>query len=50
MRRLVREITQLTTSPPEGIRIITNEEDILDFTGVILGPGAFPSRPLYPVT
>ena len=38
-RRLVREIKQLQTEPPEGIRITTDEENILDVTGIIQGPG-----------
>lgn len=39
MRRLMREISELKKSPPEGIRIITSEENILDVTGIIEGPG-----------
>lgn len=39
MRRLMREISELKNSPPEGIRIVTNEENILDVTGIIEGPG-----------
>lgn len=38
-RRLLREIRQLQTEPPEGIRISTDDEDILDVTGIIQGPG-----------
>ncbi|KAG6849376.1 hypothetical protein H0H93_008980 [Arthromyces matolae] len=38
LRRLMREITELKKSPPEGIRIQTSEEDILDVTGIIQGP------------
>jgi len=32
----------LRTSPPDGIRITTNEEDILDFVGIIAGPEGTP--------
>lgn len=39
MRRLMREISELKKSPPEGIRIVTSEENILDVTGIIEGPG-----------
>lgn len=39
MRRLMREISELKNSPPEGIRIVTSEENILDITGIIEGPG-----------
>ncbi|KAG9311098.1 ubiquitin-conjugating enzyme/RWD-like protein [Chiua virens] len=42
MRRLMREITELRNNPPEGIRIVTNEENILDVTGVIEGPEGTP--------
>jgi ubiquitin-conjugating enzyme E2 S len=40
-RRLIREITELKKSPPEGIRIQNNEDDsnILDVVGIIQGPG-----------
>lgn len=41
-RRLVREIRQLQTEPPEGIRISTDDEDILDVTGIIQGPAGTP--------
>lgn len=39
MRRLMREVATLRTSPPDGLRIVTNEEDILDIVGIIAGPG-----------
>jgi hypothetical protein len=39
MRRLMREITELKNSPPEGIRISTSEDNMLDVTGIIEGPG-----------
>ncbi|KIJ18133.1 hypothetical protein PAXINDRAFT_167405 [Paxillus involutus ATCC 200175] len=42
MRRLMREISQLKNSPPEGIRIVTSEENILDVTGIIEGPEGTP--------
>ncbi|KAG6902653.1 hypothetical protein C0995_013778, partial [Termitomyces sp. Mi166 len=42
LRRVMREITELKKSPPEGIRIQTNEEDMLDITGVIQGPESTP--------
>ncbi|KAG9035719.1 hypothetical protein FRB95_010784 [Tulasnella sp. JGI-2019a] len=41
-RRLMREIKQLKTEPQEGIRIITDEENILDVTGIIQGPDGTP--------
>lgn len=41
-RKIVKEINQLRTEPPEGIRIRTNEENMLDVTGVIAGPEGTP--------
>ncbi|KAG8858922.1 hypothetical protein FRB96_004742 [Tulasnella sp. 330] len=41
-RRLMREIKQLKTEPQEGIRIITDEENMLDVTGIIQGPDGTP--------
>ena len=40
MRRLMRELNELQTSPPEGVRVSTSEENMLDVTGIIQGPGA----------
>jgi len=42
MRRLMREISELKNSPPEGIRIVTSDENILDVTGIIEGPEGTP--------
>ena len=39
VRRLMRELKELRTSPPEGIRIQLNEESVLDVVGIIEGPG-----------
>lgn len=41
-RRLLREIKQLKSEPQEGIRIVTDEENILDVTGIIQGPDGTP--------
>lgn len=38
----MRELTELKKSPPEGIRIQTSEEDMLDVTGIIEGPEGTP--------
>lgn len=38
----MRELTELKKSPPEGIRIQTSEEDMLDVTGIIQGPEGTP--------
>lgn len=40
MRRLMRELTELKKSPPEGIRVQTSDDNMLDVTGIIQGPGA----------
>lgn len=45
MRRLMRELTELKKSPPEGIRVQTSEDNMLDVTGIIEGPGE-DARPL----
>lgn len=42
MRRVMRELSELKKSPPEGIRIQTSEEDMLDVTGIIEGPEGTP--------
>jgi ubiquitin-protein ligase len=39
MRRLMQEIASLQNEPKEGIRIQTDEANILDVTGIIEGPG-----------
>ncbi|KAL4265526.1 ubiquitin-conjugating enzyme family protein [Pleurotus pulmonarius] len=42
MRRLMRELTELKKSPPEGIRVQTSEDNMLDVTGIIEGPEGTP--------
>ena len=39
MRQIIKEIKDLTTNPPEGIKMIPNEEDLSDFQAAIDGPG-----------
>lgn len=39
MRRLMKEIAQLKNEPLEGIRVSSPDEDMLDVTGIIEGPG-----------
>ncbi|KAG8715619.1 hypothetical protein FRC08_010331 [Ceratobasidium sp. 394] len=41
-RKIVKEISQLRSEPPEGIRVVTNEENMLDVTGIIAGPEGTP--------
>ncbi|KAL4071694.1 ubiquitin-conjugating enzyme/RWD-like protein [Scleroderma yunnanense] len=38
----MRELNELKSNPPEGIRVVTNEEDMLDVTGIIEGPEGTP--------
>lgn len=45
MRRLMRELNGLKNDPPEGIRIVTSDENMLDLTGIIEGPGVHPQKP-----
>ena len=40
----MRELTELKTNPPEGIRVVTNEDNMLDVLGIIQGPGTRPVR------
>lgn len=42
LRRVMREVNDLKKTPPEGIRVQTSEEDILDITGIIQGPEGTP--------
>jgi Ubiquitin-conjugating enzyme len=35
----MRELSELENNPPEGIRVQTSDEDMLDVTGIIEGPG-----------
>ena len=35
----MKELNELRTNPPEGIRVVTNEDNMLDVTGIIEGPG-----------
>jgi ubiquitin-conjugating enzyme E2 S len=41
IRRIMRELAELQTNPTEGIRVVSNEDDMLDVTGIIKGPGTF---------
>jgi len=38
----MRELNELQNSPPEGIRVVTNEDNMLDVTGLIEGPEGTP--------
>jgi len=42
LRRVMRELSELEKNPPEGIRVQTSDEDMLDVTGIIEGPDGTP--------
>ena len=39
IKRISKEMLELTDSPPEGIKLYINEEDITDVQATIQGPG-----------
>ena len=39
IRKIMKELGQLRSDPPEDIRVQVDEEDILQFVGIIAGPG-----------
>ena len=39
IRQVSKEIAELATDPPEGIKVFPNEEDITDIQATIEGPG-----------
>ena len=41
----MKEIVELQNNPPEGVRIVTSEDNMLDVTGVVEGPGTFITCP-----
>ena len=49
VRRLMRELGDLEKNPPEGIRIQANEQDMLDITGIIEGPGMLAETPTFKI-
>ncbi|PPQ72454.1 hypothetical protein CVT24_003120 [Panaeolus cyanescens] len=42
VRRIMRELSEMEKNPPEGIRIQSNDEDMLDFVGLVEGPEGTP--------
>ena len=36
---IAKELRKLSTAPPEGIKVLMNEEDVTDITADIQGPG-----------
>lgn len=39
IRRVAKELAELVSQPPEGIKVIPNEEDVSDIQAVVEGPG-----------
>lgn len=39
LKRVAKEITELASNCPDGIKMIVNEEDITDIQAIITGPG-----------
>lgn len=39
IRRIAKELNALRAAPPEGIRVVVNEDDISQFTAWVQGPG-----------
>ena len=37
---VAKELRKLTADPPEGIKVLLNEDDVTDITADISGPGA----------
>ncbi|XP_067936751.1 ubiquitin-conjugating enzyme E2 S-like [Watersipora subatra] len=42
IRLVSKEMAGLVTEPPEGVRVITNEEDVTDIQAIIDGPSGTP--------
>lgn len=42
LRQVAKELSTLTSSPPEGIKVFLNEEDITDIQATIIGPDGTP--------
>ncbi|XP_077868978.1 ubiquitin-conjugating enzyme E2 S-like isoform X2 [Saccoglossus kowalevskii] len=42
IRQVAKEISELSSNPPEGIKVYPNEEDITDIQATIEGPGGTP--------
>lgn len=42
IKQVAKELTSLSSDPPEGIKVFTNEEDITDIQATIEGPAGTP--------
>lgn len=41
IRQVVKEMHEISTNPPEGIKVQINESDVTDIQAVIEGPGLY---------
>lgn len=41
IRKVSKELADLIKQPPEGIKIIPNDEDVSDIQAIVEGPGMF---------
>lgn len=39
VKSIMKEVKELTQNPPEGIKVISNDEDVTDVQAIIEGPG-----------
>ena len=39
IRKITKELAELVTNPPEGIKVIPNDEDVSDIQAIVEGPG-----------
>lgn len=39
IKRILKEINDITNEPVEGVKLVSNEQDICDIQAVIDGPG-----------
>lgn len=42
IKKVVKELTSLSSDPPEGIKVFTNEQDVTDIQATIEGPAGTP--------
>ena len=41
IKQVAKELQSLSNSPPEGVKVFTNDEDITDIQASIEGPGRY---------
>ncbi|XP_074639334.1 ubiquitin-conjugating enzyme E2 S-like isoform X2 [Acropora palmata] len=48
IKQVAKELSILSSDPPEGIKVFTNEEDVTDIQATIEGPGFFMTKIFHP--